>query len=323
MAKLKFRTDLAVENKEMYHEENDVEISGVEIKEDMKDSIKVLEIKITTEAGAESMGKPIGSYVTIEIPKIDEIDDKLKRKCSDTIGAELKKMLPEKKNLNALVVGLGNTKVTPDALGPLTADKITATRHYFLTYKDKMESGVGCVSAITPGVMGDTGVESVDIVKGVVDNIKPDVVIAIDALAARNKDRINTTIQISNTGINPGAGMGNHRKGLNKESLGVEVIAIGVPTVIDSATLIFDTLMGYGVEEFGTEISDHIAGLAVALETEPELAGQFMKDLSGKMIVTVTEVDTIVHEFSNVLANGINDVLHPAMSLSEVHNSFD
>lgn len=322
MAKLKFRTDLAVENKEMYDEDNNVEISGVEVKEDYVGDIKILRIKIDDEHGSKVMGKPIGNYVTIEITKVSEAEENMKQLCGSVLAGELKKMLPDVKSLNALVVGLGNDKVTPDALGPLTIDSIAATRHYFLTYKDQIQEGVGCVSAITPGVMGDTGIESADIIQGVINEIKPDVVIVIDALAARNTDRINTTIQLSDTGICPGAGMGNHRKGLNKENTGINVIAIGVPTVIDSATLIFDTLMGYGIDEVGHEISDHITGLALAMDNDQEMANRFMQDLGGRMIVTSSEIDTVVHEFSKILANGINAALHPGMNLAEIHNSF-
>lgn len=318
---LKFRTDLAVENREMF-EGDGVEISGVEVKEEYSAGIKVLSIKVTDEHGSEVMGKPIGNYITIECEKISDADDREKRQCARVITEEIKKMLPDKKPLNALVVGLGNEKVTPDALGPITIDKITATRHYFLTYKDQIEKGVGCISAITPGVMGDTGIESADIVMGTVEVVKPDVIIAIDSLAARNTDRMSTTIQISDTGISPGAGMGNRRKGLNEESTGTKVIAIGVPTVIDAATLVFDTLMNYGIKDIGHELGDKIASLAVIMENDEEMTSRFMADISGKMIVTSSEIDTVIHEFSNVLANGINAALHSGISMSEIHNSF-
>lgn len=239
-------TDLALEDKERFESDN-VEVSGVSVEEiyNSEKDIQITTVKIMTENGAKVMRKPVGTYITMEAPNMTVPDEDYQIGIAEELAEYLKELLNiEKKDYTALVVGLGNRDVTPDALGPHVVEELHVTRHIIKEYgKYAMdENEAHMVSAIAPGVMAQTGMESSEIIKGIVSEIQPDFVIAIDALAARNTKRLNRTIQIADTGINPGSGVGNHRAGITKETLGVPVIAIGVPTVVDAATIVRDTM---------------------------------------------------------------------------------
>ena len=292
-----FRTDLAIENKEMYDSENKdkgIEISGVEVdKEKYEDAISITRIKITNDNGSRSLSKPLGNYITLEVEGIVDGPDELKEKAAAALANELKRLIQFHNKLRVLIIGLGNDKVTPDALGPYTVSKVKVTRHFFLMNDAQGDEEMSCVSGFIPGVMGSTGMESAELIKSAVGIAKPEVVIAIDALAARNINRISTTIQISDTGISPGAGTGNMRKELTEKTLGVRVIAIGVPTVIDSRTLIMDSLAGF--------------------LTDPAGAQNYMEKNGQDMIVTSTDIDQVIKDFSEIIANGINITLHPGI----------
>ncbi len=240
------RTDLALETKEKFEEDN-VELKGVRVKEEERgENIKITEVVIETENGAKAMGKPKGIYTTIEAP---EMEDGYHREISKVLAEVLKTMMPqgEKEELSILVVGLGNREVTPDALGPKVVDNMLITRHVIQEFGKYAlgEEHSNLISSIVPGVMAQTGMESVEIVRGVMKEAQPDYIVAVDALAARSVKRLNRTIQITNTGINPGSGVGNHRHALNQESMGVPVIAIGIPTVVDAATIVNDAISGF------------------------------------------------------------------------------
>lgn len=242
------RTDLALETKEKFEEDN-VELKGVQIHEENRgENIKITEVIIETENGAKSMGKPRGSYITIEAPEMADGDDGYHREISEELAKVLRGMIPvNREELSVLVVGLGNREVTPDALGPRVADNMMITRHVIREF-GKYALGAehsNLISSIVPGVMAQTGMESLEIIRGVIRETEPDCIVAVDALAARSVKRLNRTIQITNTGINPGSGVGNHRHGLNRESVGIPVIAIGVPTVVDAATIVNDAISGY------------------------------------------------------------------------------
>lgn len=248
MSCFQVRTDLALEARENI-EETDGEIRGVSVEEtyDEKNEIRVTRVVIETKNGAKAMGKPMGVYVTLETPRMIEPDEDYHEEISRALAKELKNIIPEsEKEKSVLVVGLGNRDVTADALGPHVADNLFITRHVVKEYgkaaynKAKMHM----VSSIVPGVMAKTGMESAEIIKGVVDQTKPDLVMVVDALAARSTKRLNRTIQVTDTGIHPGSGVGNHRNALTRESLEVPVIAIGVPTVVDAATIVNDAVQG-------------------------------------------------------------------------------
>ena len=243
MERFQVRTDLALEARESF-EEDDVEIRGVSIDEsyDEERDIRVTKVCIETENGAKAMGKPVGTYITLEAPGLSEPDEGYHREVSEKLAEYLRELLGTEEEKSVLVVGLGNLDVTPDALGPETVGNLLITRHVVREY-GKVALGkekVHLVSGIVPGVMAQTGMETFEIIKGIIEETGPDVVVAIDALAARSSKRLNRTIQISDAGIYPGSGVGNHRNSLTQESLGIPIVAIGVPTVVDAATIIYD-----------------------------------------------------------------------------------
>lgn len=291
-------TDLALEDKERFESDN-VEISGVSVEEfyDEEHEIRVTEVKILTENGAKSMRKPIGTYITMEMANLvlpdEEYHHEVAKELSKYVGNVLK-IDQEKEDYIVLVVGLGNRDVTPDALGPHTVECLNVTRHIVKEYgKYAMgEEAVHMVSAIAPGVMAQTGMESYEIIKGIAETIKPDAVIVVDALAARNTKRLNRTIQIADTGIHPGSGVGNHRNEISKETLGVPVIAIGVPTVVDAATIVRDTM----------------ENMLSTLETDDKY--EMMQELIAPhlhgMFVTPKDIDESIDRIGATIAEGLN-----------------
>ena len=252
------RTDLALETRERFVSDH-VEIPGVSVEEtyDEEREIRTTRVVVETENGAKMMGKPVGTYLTIEAPNMAVPDEDYHREISKKLAEDIKELVPERKEeVSVLVVGLGNREVTPDALGPYVADHLHVTRHIVKEY-GKYAMGkdqIYLVSAVVPGVTGQTGMETLEIVKGVVEETEPDFVVAIDALAARNSKRLNRTIQITDTGICPGSGVGNHRLALNSETLGVKVIGIGVPTVVDAVTIVNDTMENFIVALESSEL---------------------------------------------------------------------
>lgn len=291
------RTDLALECKEMYDadpQNSGIEISGVEMDQQLYgEEIGVTRIHIFNEEGSAALAKPQGNYITIEVQGVVDGPDELKERASAVLSDELKRLIPFHNKLKVLIIGLGNDKVTPDALGPYTVSKVKVTRHFFLMYNAEGDEEISCVSGFIPGVMGSTGMESAELIKSAVAIAKPEMVIAVDALAARNIERISTTIQISDTGIAPGSGTGNMRKELTEKTLGVKVVAIGVPTVIDSRTLILDSLSGFLKDAAGAE--------------------NYLEEKGQDLIVTSTDVDQVIKDFSEIIANGINITLHPGI----------
>lgn len=310
--KYSIRTDLALEQKERFESDN-VEVQGVTLDEEYNEEleVKITKVIIQTEKGAKIMGKPVGTYVTLEAPNMAVPDEDYHREISKELAKIMCQLLKKKKKeYNVLVVGLGNRQVTPDALGPYVADNLVITRHIIKEYgKYAMgEEQVHMVSAIVPGVMGQTGMETLEIIKGVVDETSPDFVIAIDALAARNTKRLNRTIQIADTGIHPGSGVGNHRSGLTLETLGVPVIGIGVPTVVDAATIVNDTMENLFA---ALETSDMLKGVGVVLQgynaTEKyELIKELISPHLNGMYVTPKDIDDTIKRISYTISEALN-----------------
>lgn len=308
--KYNIRTDLALEQKERF-DTDDVEISGVILEEscDEENEIRITTVKIETENGAKAMGKPVGTYITIEAPSLAVPDEEFHSKVSEKIKEFIEKMLPDTDGQKkVLVVGLGNRQVTPDALGPYVVDNLFITRHIFLEYGKYAMENAECVSAIVPGVMGQTGMETVEVIKGVVSETKPDAVIAVDALAARSSKRLNRTIQIADTGIYPGSGVGNHRNAITKESLGVPVIALGVPTVIDAATIANDAMENFLRE---LEHTERMKGISVVMEgyssqEKYELIKDLIHPCLHGMFVTPKDIDETVKNLSYTISEGLN-----------------
>ena len=317
------RTDLALENKEHISERGD-ELTGVEVttEEDENLGITVTWVKITDETGAASMGKPIGNYITIESAAMKENDTEAHEEIVKILARKLGKLHNLQPNAVILVIGLGNWQVTPDALGPKVCEKILVTRHLGDDTPLDLQGRVRAVSALSPGVMGLTGIETAEIVKGVAEKVQPDLIIAIDALAARRTSRINATIQMSDAGINPGSGLGNKRAAINCGTMGVPVIAVGVPTVVDAATLVNDTMermldeMAESAPDEGA-FYDMLRGLQ---ETERYgLIKEILDPYEGNMFVTPKDVDAVIGRLASIIASGFNIALHPGITQEDVN----
>ena len=298
------RTDLALEEKESF-EGDGGEISGVKLAECVKEDISgmVTVVDIINKKGAKSMNKPVGKYITLESDYMGVDDADIIKRLQEELAEILDELISdinkdEKKSV--LVVGLGNRDVTSDALGPRTTEKVHITRH--------LEAFESDVSGIIPGVMAFTGIESAQIVKGVVEETRPDFVIAIDALAARSVLRLGKTIQLTNTGIQPGSGVGNHRNSLTKASLGVPVIAIGVPTVVTAAALVYDTSEAFIEALKSSAYSRTIGGSVEKLSDAErfELIRDIIEPKLGPMFVTPKDIDEKIRVLSEIVSGGIN-----------------
>src|SRR5690625_3324482 len=342
------RTDLAVEAKDMYVENNEkqkTDIKGVTIKHRTENDIKVTYVDID-EVGAAALGKKAGSYTTIYADGVKKQDTSSQEKASKVLAFEIEHMLSQKnisKDATGLVVGLGNWNVTPDALGPMTVEKTQVTSHLFNLSYETVAKGYRSVAAVTPGVMGVTGIETSDIIHGITEKFDPDFIIAIDALASRSIERVNETIQLSDSGIHPGSGVGNKRKELSKETLGIPVFAIGVPTVVDAVTIASDTI-DFLLKHFGREWNEKdrpsksltpnnfsfgkksfteddlpddekrktFLGIVGTLSDadKKNLITEVLSPIGYNLMVTPKEVDGFMIDMSYVLANGINAALH-------------
>lgn len=312
LEKYSIHTDLALEEKERF-ESDHVEVQGVILEEeyDKEREIRITKVKIETEKGARAMGKPVGTYITMEAPNMAVPDEEYHREISEELAKYIKELIKiEKEDYVVLVTGLGNRQVTPDALGPHVVDNLAITRHIVKEYgKYAMgEDAVHMTSAIVPGVMAQTGMETLEIIKGIVKETKPDLVIAVDALAARNSKRLNRTIQIADTGINPGSGVGNHRNGITEETIGVPVIAIGVPTVVDAATIVNDTMENLIA---ALETSETLKGVGVVLQgynaTEKyELIKELISPHLNGMFVTPKDIDETIKRIGYTISEGLN-----------------
>lgn len=305
-----FRTDLANERRDIYVKANKIEnnIDGIESnKEEINENISVESVKITNQNGEEAIGKPIGTYVTIDIKNIKIAGDEEIQKASETLSNELKKIINNHiQNVDdILVVGLGNIYVTPDALGPKVINEIDVTRHLIKYLPQYVDENTRPVSAVAPGVLGTTGIETLEVIKGIVDNIKPKMIIAIDSLASRSIERISSTIQIADTGIVPGAGVGNTRKALNEENLGVKVIAIGVPTVMESAVLVNDCLDLF-IEKLQDEAKSNDYLNKLKEQDNYEEIKEILNPKNYNMIVTPKEIDALIENMKDIVARGIN-----------------
>ena len=287
---MNFRTDLAIERREYTEKET---LDGVLSDVKTVDGIKITTIEIVNQQGEQLIGKPKGRYITIETEKLHKSSQTFSA-ASEVICKELRNLLPEKGSV--LVAGLGNEDITPDALGPKSVNHLLATRHISSELADSLGLGeLRSVAGIVPGVLGKTGIETVEIIGGVVKKIAPGCVIVVDALASRNTARLGTTVQICDTGVSPGSGVGNRRKGINSETLGVPVIAIGVPTVVDALTMAADVFEKAGVELPDMDFSEH-----------------------RQMMVTPKEIDSLIDKAAHLIAMGINTALQESLSAGEI-----
>ncbi len=289
------RTDLALENKEWLQSRQITLEEGVAAVEKSGRYVTLTEVEIQTPKASEQMGKPMGRYWTIEGALLKENHPEALEEAAAVTEEALRQLMGLKGKETVLVVGLGNWNVTPDALGPKVVQQVFVTRHLQQTLPKELAETFRPLAAVSPGVMGITGLETGEMVRGIVQQAKPDLVLAVDALAARKFSRINTTIQLSDTGIAPGSGVGNKRMGLSKETLGVPVIAIGVPTVVDAATLVYDTLALAQAEEGRWE----------------ETVEEVLVPYASELFVTPKEMDAVVDRLAATLASAINAAVHP------------
>lgn len=296
------RTDLALEASESLRTKGD-ELSGVRIQEEIQKDMDavVTKVYIETKNAAKRMGKPIGTYITMEVPGLAEDDTGFHEQISNLLAEQISMLIQEKGKItekSIMIVGLGNRAVTADALGPKVIDHLSVTRHILNVYgKEAYNKEVPSISAMEPGVMAKTGIETSEMVAGVVQKTNPDLLIVIDALAARSTKRLYTTIQISNTGIAPGSGVGNHRNAIDEDGMGVPVLAIGIPTVVDAATIVGDACEAWWHESLKES------------GPFPEEVRKYFKDLKN-MYVTTKEIDEIMECISYTVSEGLNRALH-------------
>ena len=307
------------------------------IKEEVINNIKISRVVMDKN---NLLNKKEGNYITIELTDITNYEDR--ENVGKVLVNEIKDILNKnniKDNYECLVIGLGNKKSTPDALGPMVIDNILVTRHLFELNADVKE-GIRKVSAIIPGVMGNTGIETIDIIKGIIDNVKPKFIIVIDSLCASSIERLNKTIQLTDTGIHPGSGIGNMRKEISKDTLGIPVIAIGVPTVVESVTIVNDTLeymfmhLNYLKNNYETsklvvkrnnnyldkiksskvsnEDKEILGGIIGSLDEEKkkDLISEVLNNINYNLIVTPKEIDFIIEKLANVISNSINNAIN-------------
>ena len=305
-----FRTDLALERRDLYNKAHNIEkdIEGIETEEEkVNENISISRVKITNEKGEEAIGKPQGNYITIDVKNLKIASEEEIQKASEAVTKELK-ILIEKHIDNKepiLVVGLGNIYVTPDSLGPKVINEIDITRHLIQYMPEVLDESTREISAISPGVLGTTGIETLEILKGIVENVKPKLVIVIDALASRSIERISSSVQLADTGIVPGAGVGNTRKELTKNTLGIPVIAIGIPTVVEAATIAADSLTLFikKVQDEG-ESNEFLNKLQE--EDKYKIIKEILTPEEYNFIVTPKEIDGLIEKMKDVVARGIN-----------------
>ena len=297
MEQVQIRTDLALEARESVSEKEEY-LHGVQVEEEYKEEseIKITRVMIESKNGARLLGKAMGTYVTLEAPNMAHPDEDYHEEIAQELASQIKSLLPkEKEQLSILIVGLGNREVTADSLGPRVVDNLTITRHMVMEFGNAAYEGrkLPLTSSLVPGVMAKTGMESQEIISGVVAQTHPDLVLVIDALAARSIKRLNRTIQISNAGINPGSGVGNYRNAIQEENLGVPVIALGVPTVVDAATIVQDAVFK------GCTMEDQDF-----LDRKEKITGAM--DELYNMYVTGKDVDYEIQQISHIICNAIH-----------------
>ena len=295
------RTDMALEASQAAGS-----IPGVHVSQWEEESVSITEVRVETEEAAQRLGKSVGTYLTLECEGVRRRDPAAREEVQNVLGEEIARLLPpDEQGAPVLVVGLGNRRVTPDSLGPKTVDGTLVTRHLLRELPDKVDERLNPVCAIAPGVMGATGLETMETVSALVKEIHPRCLIVIDSLAARASSRVGVSIQLSDTGIQPGSGVGNHRRALNERELGVRVIALGMPTVVYAVTIARDALEILGEGETNPAALD-------------EVTKSLFENEIGEMIVTTREVDDMIDDAAQMLAGGINRALQTALSPEEI-----
>lgn len=306
-----FRTDMADERRDIYKKANSLEdeIEGIKCLEIKKDeNIKVTRVEILNEKGEKALNKAKGNYITIDMKQVSNLNDEKQESIINTVSSELSNLVHNliKKDDDVLVVGLGNENLVADALGSKVIDNIEVTRHIKKSFPEYLNNEERGISAISPGVMGVTGIETIEIIKGIVENISPKLIIAVDSLASRSIERISKSIQISDTGIVPGGGVQNSQKALNFETLGIPVIALGVPTCIENAVIVNEAINLFieNLSKENIEINEKIKN-----QDNYEEIKKVLNPKNFNLIVTPKEIDDLVSELSFFISESINKSL--------------
>lgn len=307
---INFRTDLALERRDLFKKANNIEneVQGIETEEEESgEKLKTTRVKVLDKQGEEAIGKPIGTYITIDVKGLKIANEEEIQKASEVVTKELKSLIGKHIDEKApiLVVGLGNLYVTPDALGPKVINEIDITRHLLQYMPEVLDENTRPVSAVSPGVLGTTGIETQEILKGIIDNIKPQLIIIIDALASRSIERISSSIQLADTGIVPGAGVGNARKELTEATLGVPVIAMGIPTVVEAATIAADSLTLF-IQKVQEQAQSNDFLNQLQEEDKYEMIKEVLAPSDYNFIVTPKEIDGLIENMKDIVARGIN-----------------
>lgn len=294
---------------------------GIRVEQDGDEEVSITRVHVVSPLGEQNTGKPMGTYITMDMPGIREQSRDLYEKTCRMLARELESLIRLNDRDTVLVVGLGNWNVTADSLGPRVASHVLVTRHLHEYLPQEVDEGARPVCAIAPGVLGLTGIETGHIIKGVVDQIKPALVIAVDALASRNMNRVNASIQLANTGIAPGSGIGNKRIAIAQETLGVPVIAIGIPTVVDAATIVSDTIdlmIDSMMKQSPTDSALYNMLSNINRDEKYGTIIDLLEPYSGNLVVTPKDTDEIVEYLSKLVANGINMALHKNIDAKDV-----
>ncbi len=306
------RTDLALEAREFLQVSGAREVPGVGVEEEQVGPVKVTRVHILTAEAERLMGKSRGRYITVECRALRERSREVEEQVSSVVARELRRLLDWSQHPSVFVVGLGNWNATPDALGPRVVDNLLITRHLHTYAPSELAGGLRSVCALAPGVLGLTGIETWEIIKGVADKIRPHVVVAADALAARNLDRVMTTVQLADTGIHPGSGVGNRRVGITQATMGIPVIAVGVPSVVHAVTVAQDT-----ISLLLDQLRQHASLLQIVSQMEEvekqELIKEVLHPYVGDLMVTPKEVDVQIDQMARVVADGLNMAFHEAI----------
>lgn len=311
---INFKTDMADERVDTYKRVNNLtEIDGVKVESKNDEIVTTTTVDVLNENGATALSKEIGKYITMEIKDIKYLEEKDKNKIINTLSNEIKNLIGEDKTKSILVVGLGNIYVTPDSLGPKVVQSVDITRHLINFAKDLVEPDTRSVSALSPGVLGTTGIETSEIITSVCNEVKPDIVIAIDSLASSSINRLGNTIQLSNTGITPGAGVRNKREGINQNTLNVPVIAIGVPTVVDMATITSEAIdkmvevTKQKIENGDNSVNKEQIEKVINIFNDDNKYNMIANVLdTDNFIVTPKEIDDVIQIVSDLISGGIN-----------------
>ncbi len=310
-------TDLALEAKDIAVNRTGGEIKGVKVDERNTANTKISRVDVLDQNGAQVINKPVGRYITIESDGLNAQNRVIHDEISQVFSEELNKLIDFKSlepnptnKATIFVVGLGNWNATPDALGPHVLNNLMVTRHLYEQAPPEVRNGMRSVCALSPGVLGLTGVQTAEIIRGVVNNVKPDLIIAIDSLAARSTKRLGKTIQLSNAGIAPGSGLGKDRMAINKQSMGVPVIAIGVPTVVGAVTIVNDAF-DYLIKSNIFSATEKERFKRVEEAEKDRAVNEILSPYLGDMVVSPRGVDELIKDLSRIIGGGINVALHP------------